>query len=433
MTNLPVLRSRLAVAALIAGLLPIAHAPAQTCEPAWSPVGYGADPRVPSVLAATVFDPPGAAPPVLVVGGLFDSIGGVSASDIAMWDGEQWAPLGAGISNGPGVLDLTTFDDGSGSALYAAGIFGSAGGKPARNIVKWDGQQWSPVGGGFGGFVRCMTTFDDGSGPALYVGGNLVGGDVFVQSVARWDGSSWSAVGNPLGYNTGYGLAVHDDGTGPTLYLGTSGPQVERWNGLEWKFISQDYWPNAVALESFDDGGGPALFSNGGDNALGRWDGQTWIETATVGGAIFELVAAPAPVQTKLLMLGDFIYVDDQAARGMAQWNDGVWQVIDDGPTYSLDQTLVADAVVYDDGGGPATYFVGQFDSVGGAPASSVARWGCPPCAADLDRNGTLDLFDFLGFVNLFNDEDPKADFNQDGLLDFFDFLEFTNAFSAGC
>lgn len=55
------------------------------------------------------------------------------------------------------------------------------------------------------------------------------------------------------------------------------------------------------------------------------------------------------------------------------------------------------------------------------------------PCAPDLNGDGTLDLFDFLGFTNLFNAGDIKADFDGDGFLDLFDFLAFTNAFNAGC
>jgi hypothetical protein len=54
-------------------------------------------------------------------------------------------------------------------------------------------------------------------------------------------------------------------------------------------------------------------------------------------------------------------------------------------------------------------------------------------CAPDLDENGTLDLFDFLAFVNLFNDEDPTADCTGDGKYDLFDFLCFVNAFNQGC
>jgi hypothetical protein len=54
-------------------------------------------------------------------------------------------------------------------------------------------------------------------------------------------------------------------------------------------------------------------------------------------------------------------------------------------------------------------------------------------CRADLDASGTLDLFDFLEFSNLFNAQDPAADFTGDGAYDLFDFLAYVNEFNAGC
>lgn len=54
-------------------------------------------------------------------------------------------------------------------------------------------------------------------------------------------------------------------------------------------------------------------------------------------------------------------------------------------------------------------------------------------CAPDIDGSGALDLFDFLGFVNLFNAQDPKADWDGDGAFTLFDFLGFVNDFNAGC
>ncbi len=54
-------------------------------------------------------------------------------------------------------------------------------------------------------------------------------------------------------------------------------------------------------------------------------------------------------------------------------------------------------------------------------------------CAADLDGDGELTVFDFLEFQNLFDAGDPRADFDGDGALTLFDFLEFQNAFDAGC
>ncbi|MEQ9096946.1 MAG: GC-type dockerin domain-anchored protein [Phycisphaerales bacterium] len=55
------------------------------------------------------------------------------------------------------------------------------------------------------------------------------------------------------------------------------------------------------------------------------------------------------------------------------------------------------------------------------------------PCRADLDGDGSLTIFDFLAFQNLFDAGDPVADFDGDGSLTIFDFLAFQNEFDAGC
>jgi hypothetical protein len=54
-------------------------------------------------------------------------------------------------------------------------------------------------------------------------------------------------------------------------------------------------------------------------------------------------------------------------------------------------------------------------------------------CRADLDGDGSLTIFDFLAFQNLFDSGDLAADFDGDGALTIFDFLAFQNEFDAGC
>ncbi|MFI4915810.1 MAG: GC-type dockerin domain-anchored protein [Phycisphaerales bacterium JB060] len=56
-----------------------------------------------------------------------------------------------------------------------------------------------------------------------------------------------------------------------------------------------------------------------------------------------------------------------------------------------------------------------------------------PTCRADLDGDGSLTIFDFLAYQNLFDAGDPAADFDGDGSLTIFDFLAFQNEFDAGC
>jgi hypothetical protein len=54
-------------------------------------------------------------------------------------------------------------------------------------------------------------------------------------------------------------------------------------------------------------------------------------------------------------------------------------------------------------------------------------------CYPDFTGDGTLDLFDFLGYVNAFNAGDDLADCDANGGLDLFDFLCFVNSFNEGC
>jgi hypothetical protein len=71
-----------------------------------------------------------------------------------------------------------------------------------------------------------------------------------------------------------------------------------------------------------------------------------------------------------------------------------------------------------------------SFDYIGAAYFFDLA---CNPCRPDLDLDGALTIFDFLTFLNLFQDGDTQADFDGDGELTIFDFLAFQTAFDAGC
>ncbi len=62
-----------------------------------------------------------------------------------------------------------------------------------------------------------------------------------------------------------------------------------------------------------------------------------------------------------------------------------------------------------------------------------VVEGETPTCRADIDGDGSLTIFDFLAFQNLFDAGDPAADFDGDGSLTLFDFLAFQNEFDGGC
>jgi hypothetical protein len=87
------------------------------------------------------------------------------------------------------------------------------------------------------------------------------------------------------------------------------------------------------------------------------------------------------------------------------------------GFSMAIDDGLALVASLDEPGGGAAYFF-------------DIACTDCPP---DLDADGALTIFDFLTYLNLFQDGDPLADFDGDGELTVFDFLAFGTAFDAGC
>ena len=80
----------------------------------------------------------------LYAGGLFTTAGGVSATNIAKWDGSAWSALGSGLDSSPLVYALAAV----GTDLYVGGGFTTSGGMTVNRIAKWDGSAWSALGSG---------------------------------------------------------------------------------------------------------------------------------------------------------------------------------------------------------------------------------------------------------------------------------------------
>ena len=133
----------------------------------WSALGIGTSGYV---NALSGYDGSDGIAPGLYVGGYFSSAGGMTVNSIARWDGASWSPLDTGVAGTSGnvaVYAISTLDDDSGgtSALFVGGSFTSAGGVSANNIAKWDGFAWSALGSGCDDSVRALAVFDDGLGP----------------------------------------------------------------------------------------------------------------------------------------------------------------------------------------------------------------------------------------------------------------------------
>lgn len=104
---------------------------------------------------------------------------------VAMHNGNNFAPLGAGFNQG--VNGLAVYN----GELYAAGVMTMSGATALSNVAKWNGTAWEDVGGGTDFNVFCVEVWNG----ELYVAGSFTtAGGMPALRIARWDGSSWQAV-----------------------------------------------------------------------------------------------------------------------------------------------------------------------------------------------------------------------------------------------
>ena len=358
-------------------------------------------------------------------GGGFTTAGqGVLANYVAKWNGESWSalagPNGVGVNNY--VRALAIYDDGlgGGPALYAGGLFTTAGGLTVNHIAKWNGQAWSPLIGPFGvgvnGNVNALWVFDDGSGagPSLYVGGQFThAGGIESNFIARWNGVEWSALEGPDDIGTNsivWTITTIDDGSGPALYAGGQfilaggvvAPRVAKWTGSQWESLheNQPFVPGTVrAVIGHNDGNGVAIYAAGTFtqiagvpmNYIAKWSGDAWLPLS------------------------------------------GPWQIgVDDG---------IRHLVAFDDGTGAGTALVaaGSFGSAGGYITNKIAKWSVcvdpAPCPGDTNGDGVVDFDDLGAVLADFGNSGPDlpGDLNGDGVVNFDDLGEVLGAFGTTC
>ena len=324
----------------------------------WSPLVDDAVPGTDSTVRALIAFDDGSGQ-ALFAAGEFRQAGGRLADRIARWDGVSWSAIGGPTWSDADIFALAVYDDGTGAALYAGGLFITIDGRVMNSIARWDGVSWSPLTGpsgtGVNGWVYDLATYDDGSGAALYATGwfNEAGG-VEADYIARWDGAAWSPLHGPSGAgldDSGVALAVYDDGDGPRLYVGgrfTSADgktvnRVARWDGVTWQAL---IGPRGIGTDGlirsfavYDDGSGPALyaggfFANAGGlpvSGVARWDGMDWsaLDTGVWDGSGLETWHGPHGPE--LYVGGNFKWAGDVPSSYVAAWNCGRASVFADG------------------------------------------------------------------------------------------------------
>ena len=265
-------------------------------------------------------------------GGSFKSVGGssavgsgVSATNIAMWNGRSWSAVGGGVNGQVYAIAIRN------NEVYVGGEFTAAGGVNATNIARWDGTNWWAMGGVTGDRVYALAF----NGSDLYVGGRFTNaGGIPASNIARWNGVSWSAVGSGLG-NAGSVRAI--------AFLGT----------------------DMYASGDFHFGSGANMIQN-----IARWDGANWLRLPGDLGTVSDTAYALAVIGTDLYVGGTFLTNSAGVeTKRIARWDGSNWSAVGGGITAAAVgvYTLLAD--------GNNLYAAGQINIAGGVTTGNVAKW----------------------------------------------------------
>ncbi|HAB18861.1 MAG TPA: hypothetical protein DCE44_20770, partial [Verrucomicrobiales bacterium] len=309
----------------------------------------------------------------LYAGGVFKNAGGTTATNIARWDGTNWAALGSGVGGDfPGAPAAVKALTVAGGDLYAGGEFTKAGGLAAKYIAQWNGSSWSVPGLGMGGVVNAMVV----SGNDVYAGGWFTeAGVVSANNIAKWDGSNWAALGS--GMDTAVSaLAV----AGGNLY---AGGQFTKAGGLPAKYIAQWDGNSWSALGSGMSGEVNALGVSGGDvyvggwftragavsaNNIAKWNGSNWSGLGPLGSGN-DRVHALAVSSSNVYVGGNFSGAAGIPARHLSQWNGSSWKSLGSGMSSGVTTLVASDNDVFVGGA-----FI-NFPTADGVPANYVAKW----------------------------------------------------------
>lgn len=186
---------------------------------------------------------------LLISGGRFSSVGGVSIDNIASWNGTTWSAMGAGL-NGI-VTNLGVHQD----TLYATGDFTASGSDTTvRTIAKWNGANWVCFDNN--------VTFNSAGALKTYQGDLLIGNvwdtinGIEMNGIARWDGTNYSSMGTPIIKGVHEFWQFNND-----LYIaadlnGSGIPSIERavmkWNGADWEQVGGLFNQWVMCLEDYD-------------------------------------------------------------------------------------------------------------------------------------------------------------------------------------
>ncbi len=280
-----------------------------------------------------------------------------------------------GDPSGFGDYQLTRFGD----TLIAAGSFTNATNPALRNIARWNGNEWRPLGDGLEKEVYAVA----GNERALYALHRrnttmVVGRSV----VSRWDGHDWIRIGVVQSTDP-YGrlfVGPEDDVFATGLFAGVDSvvaPGLAHWSGTEWEpmvkgasggvaGIINTVFALAEHQGSVYMGG---IFLSAGDelsDGLARWDGKKWHDVSGGIGAWFHRIHALVSSGDRLFASGAFTNIGGVAANNVASWDGSRWAALGPG----ISNSVLALAWWRSN-----LYAAGRFQFAGSNAAENIAEW----------------------------------------------------------
>lgn len=398
-------------ALLIVGLLAASSLQAQPCT-GLSDSGFPVFTGVGQITCSKLHDPDGSGPlPArLVVGGNFSSIGGVAARNVALWDGQTWTALGAGLPSA--VFALASFDPDGPSGPQLPQVVASSNTVPDSNglifgpgVAAFNGSIWVRLGQLNSTFApNALAVYDrDGSGPQapqLFVG--QYGAGISFPALAAWNSVSWTAVAAISNFGTEVrSMTTWDpDGAGPQQeVLVVAGEllssKVTAYNGLTniatQLSISGQATGRVLAITTWDpDGAGPSnavLVAAGDTQAFSAANPASVATLSAIRGAWSPLGSGPGALQVNTLAAfdldgagpllprlfagGRFRIASGAPGDFLASWDGSAWSGYAQGPANTVNTLAAFDP----DGAGaqPASLTLGgNFATVGRSPITTV-------------------------------------------------------------
>lgn len=306
------------------------------------------------------------------VGGTFGSAGTATASRIAKWNGltGTWTAFGTGVSGDNTTINAIAV---VGNKVYAGGTFSNIGGVTASNIAVWNGTSWSAMGTGANATVRVIIA----RGDEIYIGGDFTtAGGQTANRVARWNGTTWNGLGSTILPTTVVSMAFK----GNDLYVTTPTTTIanpayfSKFDGTTWTALGGDLGDRGVSSVAVigDDiyvSGGFTTINGVTVNRIAKYNNGTWTPLGnglpptggpSIGGT--RLIT----MGNELISIGDFTLATGGPANRIARWNGTAWTGFGTG----------ADATPNAAAAGNGDLFVGgPFSTTGCRTSPYFSRW----------------------------------------------------------